>query len=72
MQSRRDCKRDSRFDRLMQQLYGDLQGFEAQVEPELRICSSLRCIQAPWQGTRPPFQGGHWGMTNSYINTGLL
>ena len=33
MQSRRDCKRDSRFDRLMQQLYGDLQGFEAQVEP---------------------------------------
>ncbi len=31
MQSRRDCKRDSRFDRLLQQLYGDLQGFEAQV-----------------------------------------
>ena len=31
MQSRRDCKRDSRFDRLMQQLYGDLQGFEEQV-----------------------------------------
>ena len=31
MQSRRECKRDSRFDRLLQQLYGDLQGFEAQV-----------------------------------------
>ena len=31
MQSRRDCKRDSRFDRLMKQLYGDLHGFEAQV-----------------------------------------
>lgn len=31
MQSRRDCKRDSRFDRLMQQLYGDLQGFEEQA-----------------------------------------
>ena len=31
MQSRRDCKAHSRFDRLMQHLYGDLSGFEAQV-----------------------------------------
>ena len=38
MQSRRDCKRDSRFDRLMQQLYGDLHGSEAQVSFETRTC----------------------------------
>ena len=38
MQSRRDCKRDSRFNRLMQQLYGDLHGSEAQVSFETRSC----------------------------------
>ena len=58
MQSRRDCKRDSRFDRLMQQLYGDLQGFEAQVEPELTICSSLRCM-AGHQTSLPRRTLGH-------------
>lgn len=42
MQSRRECKRDSRFDRLLQQLYGDLQGFEAQV---LIYYSSMSCVE---------------------------
>ena len=42
MQSRRDCKRDSRFNRLMQQLYGDLHGSDAQVSFETRSsCTSL-------------------------------
>ncbi len=56
MQSRRDCKRDSRFDRLLQQLYGDLQGFEAQVliyillehvlRGARRLCRDVPCAES--------------------------
>ncbi len=31
MQSRRDCKRDSRFDRLLTLLYDNIRSYEAQV-----------------------------------------
>ena len=33
MQSRRDCKRDLRLDRLLSVLYGDIQRYEEQVQP---------------------------------------
>jgi hypothetical protein len=33
MQSRRDCKRDLRLDRLLAALYGDIQRYEEQAQP---------------------------------------
>ncbi len=31
MQSRRDCKKDPRYDRLLSVLYANIQGYEAKV-----------------------------------------
>ena len=43
MQSRRDCKADQRFDRIIALLYDDVQQYEAKVLPSFRN-TNLR----PW------------------------
>lgn len=45
MQSRRDCKRDLRFDRLLTLLYRNIRSYEEQVRAEAAAHSPRSCIK---------------------------
>ncbi len=50
MQSRRDCKRDARFDRLLKLLYTNLRSYEAQVRISSSPLPSCKEIRRPAAG----------------------